>query len=646
MKVSIIIINYNVKYFLDQCIASILQSEFDEEYEIIVIDNASTDKSVEFIRQKYPEVILIENKENVGFSKANNQGVELSKGEFVLILNPDTILSTHTLKICHDFYKKNQNAGIIGVRMYDGSGAFLPESKRGFPTPFVSFCKIFGLAQLFPSSRIFNQYYLGHLDEEINHEVDTLTGAFMFMRKDIFLEVGGFDEDYFMYGEDIDLSYRVRASGYSNHYLSETNIIHFKGESTRKMSFDYVRRFYEAMIIFAKKHTAGSSVLAYTLAIKSAIYLKAFFTFFIGMIKKMSKPIRDAFILGLAFYVSKTLWEQFYFGTEDYFSDLLIRRNLLIYIFISLLMFLVLGKYHKKFKQWRTIKILFVNLLALLVVYSLFPSDFRFSRAVLLIGAFLGSAIIYLIDLIVSNTVSGVESLKVNTVIVGDPDQSDRMLALLDKREKSNLIGFINTDRAKYQGDNYIGDIDTIESVIRFHGIDEIIFDQHVVTTTEIMRVMSTMDHACQYKIFTSETGSLVGSYSKEFRGQIDAFDVEYAISSSYHRFIKRLGDILISILTVIWSPILWPINGFRMSYFSNVLLTFLGKNTWVGYVTSKGHSGVLPVIKKSILGHASTDFVNRLNDDQKMNLDFIYAREYSFWIDARAFISQLGKLG
>jgi GT2 family glycosyltransferase len=645
MKVSIIIVSYNVKYFLDQCIASIYQSDFKDEIEIVVVDNASSDKSVSFIKEKHPKVRVLENTENVGFSKANNQGVAAATGDYLLILNPDTIISTDTLTCCLDFYMARQDAGIVGVRMYDGSGAYLPESKRGFPTPFVSFCKLFGLSQLFSRSKIFNRYYLGHLDPEFSHEVDILTGAFMFMKKNTFLEIGGFDEDYFMYGEDIDLSYRVQQVGHQNYYLPATSIIHYKGESTRKMSFDYVKRFYEAMIIFAKKHTSGTKVVAYTLAIKSAIYLNAFLTFLAGLANKVLKPLRDAIIFGGAFYVVKEIWESYYFENENYFLDLVIYRNVPIYVGCLIVIFLLLGKYHKNYQLWRSIKILSIGLFLLLAFYSLLPSDFRFSRAVLVIGGLLGAALVILFDSLSDHYLNSGLTTLTKTAVVSDPDRADQLLALLDRRPQSKLVGFIFNGQGKYKEDDYIGDLENIESICRFYRIDEIIFDQRMINTSDIMSVMTTLDHACQYKIYTSDTGSVVGSYSKQFQGQIDTFDIEYSISSPYNRFIKRIGDISLSLLTITLCWVLWPMNSFKLSYFKNTGFVLLGYKSWVGYIDHMNHHTLLPKIKSSVLAHAHLASIKNMNENQIINMNFIYAREYDLWIDLKAFLGQLNKL-
>lgn len=272
MKLSIIIVNYNVKYFLEQCLLSIEASNVVFDIETIVVDNNSSDGSVEYLQSKFPDVKFIANKDNPGFAKANNQGIKLSTGKYVLILNPDTVVGENVLQNVCDFLDNTPDAGAIGVKMINGNGMFLAESKRGFPTPWNSFCKISGLSHLFPSSSLLGKYHLRYLDENETHQVDVLAGAFIMARRKALDESGLFDEDFFMYGEDIDLSYRITKAGYKNYYLPE-KIIHYKGESTRK-DIKYVKVFYEAMYIFFKKHFPHYGKL-YSLFITFGIYARA-----------------------------------------------------------------------------------------------------------------------------------------------------------------------------------------------------------------------------------------------------------------------------------------------------------------------------------------------------------------------------------
>lgn len=285
MQLSIIILNYNVRYFLELCVLSVQNAIQNIDAEIIVIDNNSQDDSCEMMKRRFPNVKLIENKENLGFPKGNNIGVAAAKGEYICILNPDTVVAEDTFTKVLAFAKKQKDLGIVGVKLIDGTGNFLPESKRGIPTPFVAFTKITGLYKFFPKT--FGEYYAQHLSENETGKVDILVGAFMLMKRDLYNEIGGFDENCFMYSDDIDLSYMALKKGKSNYYIHETSVIHYKGESTVKDE-TYMKRFQEAMNFFYKKHFRVS--ILFSVFMKMGILLFSMVKKFQGKPKPKSSP--------------------------------------------------------------------------------------------------------------------------------------------------------------------------------------------------------------------------------------------------------------------------------------------------------------------------------------------------------------------
>lgn len=270
MQLSVIIVSYNVKYYVEQCLHAVLIACMNIDAEIIVVDNASSDNSINYLQPKFPGVIFIKNEINTGFAKANNKALYEAKGKYILYLNPDTILSENILVNCIYFLDQHNKAGAVGVKMIDGNGNFLPESKRAFPSLIASFFKLSGMASLFPHSSIFNKYASGNLKENAIHEVDVLSGAFFMSRKEILVSLNGFDEDFFMYGEDIDLSCRIQQAGYKNYYLGTEVIVHFKAEST-KDDKAYVKDFYGAMKIFIEKHYKKTA----SFFLKTAVSLSA-----------------------------------------------------------------------------------------------------------------------------------------------------------------------------------------------------------------------------------------------------------------------------------------------------------------------------------------------------------------------------------
>lgn len=272
MQLSVIILNYNVRYFLEQCVISVQKALESIDGEIIVVDNHSMDDSCEMIRNNFPNVKLISNNQNLGFPKGNNLGVSMAKGEYICILNPDTVVAEDTFTKVLEFAKAQKNLGIVGCKLIDGRGNFLPESKRGVPTPWVAFTKIANLYKIFPNTSLFTKYYAQHISAYQTGAVDVLVGAFMIMKRELYLQVGGFDEACFMYSDDIDLSYSVKKLGLENYYFADTAIIHYKGESTVKDQ-NYMNRFREAMQFFYNKHFRRSFFFEYMMRMGAFVFV-------------------------------------------------------------------------------------------------------------------------------------------------------------------------------------------------------------------------------------------------------------------------------------------------------------------------------------------------------------------------------------
>ena len=312
MKLSVVIVNYNVKHYLCQCLESLNRALKDIEAEVIVVDNHSRDGSIPYVKELFPEVNFVESNHNLGFARANNVAIRQSKGDYVLLLNPDTIVGEQTIRNVLEWMDGHPDAGATGVKMLKSDGDKAMESRRGLPTPMTAFYKMTGLCSHFPKHPKMGHYYMGYLPWDQSAEIEVVSGAFCMLRKEALEKVGLLDEDFFMYGEDIDLSYRLIKGGYHNWYLPET-ILHYKGESTEKSSFRYVHVFYEAMLIFFKKHYGGAS-LWLTLPIKTAIYLKAT----AALIQMQSRKARKA--LGF-FSPRKREPEYVFFGSEQSVSQ-------------------------------------------------------------------------------------------------------------------------------------------------------------------------------------------------------------------------------------------------------------------------------------------------------------------------------------
>src|ERR1043165_3269094 len=387
MQLSIVIVNYNVRYFLEQCLISVKRAVAGIEAEVFVVDNASSDGSVEMVQEKFPFVKVIANTNNVGFSKANNQAIEVSTGEYVLLLNPDTVVAEDTFERCITFMNAHPQAGALGVKMIDGKGNFLPESKRGLPTPAVAFYKTFGFAKLFPKSETFGRYHLGYLSEDEIHEVDVLSGAYMFMRKSTLDKTGLLDETFFMYGEDVDLSYRITKAGYKNYYVPKTTIIHYKGESTKKGSLNYVKVFYNAMIIFARKHFSGNQSGLFSLLINAAIVFRGVLTLLANLFASSYLFIVDALLSFTGIYFIKSYWEDMIIYHDHYYPNEFLFIVVPTYILIWIIAAFISGAYDKPFRMSNILRGIFLGTITIAVVYAFIPNEWRFSRAIILLGA-------------------------------------------------------------------------------------------------------------------------------------------------------------------------------------------------------------------------------------------------------------------
>ncbi len=400
MKLSIIIVSYNVKKFLEQSLLSVQKAATGIEMEIFIVDNNSPDGSADMVAKKFPGVNLIRNSENLGFSRANNQALPYAKGEYVLFLNPDTLVEEDTFKKCIGFMDNHPEAGAMGVKMFDRNGKFLPESKRSLPSPMVAFYKISGLTALFPRSKIFGRYYLGHLDKEKTHKIEVLTGAFFFTRKTALDKAGWFDEDFFMYGEDIDLSLRLLENNYSIWYYPETSIIHYKGESTRKSSINYVLIFYRAMIIYARKHfdSPGSFLLMSMIYI--AIWFRAGLSIARRMLSRIMLPAFDAAAICAGYLLIPANWENHlsisgYGYPEE--SNLILIPALIIVWIVSIYL---TGGYKDPPDITAALRGLLFGSIAILIVYAMLNTDWYVKIATILPLAILTAVIASIVRMI------------------------------------------------------------------------------------------------------------------------------------------------------------------------------------------------------------------------------------------------------
>ncbi len=639
MKLSVIIVNYNVKHFLEQCLHSVLKASKNKAVEIFVVDNNSVDGSARLVKEKFPNVYLIENRENVGFSKANNQAIHQAKGQYVLLLNPDTVVEEDTFSKTIDFMETHPEAGGLGVKMIDGKGNFLPESKRGLPTPWVAFCKMFGLSRLFPKSEKFGRYHLSFLDENQTHEVDVLAGAFMLLRMETLHKTGLLDETFFMYGEDIDLSYRITKSGYKNFYFPETTIIHYKGESTKKGSLNYVKVFYNAMIIFARKHFSGGRANMFSLFIHLAIYFRALLSVLSRLFDRIFLPLLDALLIFAGYLIITPYWEQIRYHDPGYYPPQFIRYVVPVYILFWLLGILFSGGYKKPINLVKVARGILWGTISILLIYSLVVEEYRFSRALILIGSFWAAFILILYRIVFHGLkikAFGLDIKRIKKIaIVGHSAEAGRVKKLLEETQiQSEFAGFVAIDKTD-NGNQYIGTIDQLNEIIRINRINEIIFCAENISSAEIIRSMLDLTQLnVDYKIAPPASISIIGSNSIHTAGDLYVLNLN-AISKKSNRRKKRFFDLCIFLLFFLFSWILVWFFARKSNFLKNIMDVFTGKKSWIGYIPGNDVSQKLPLLKHGILNPADI-FSGFVPDKEKtMQLNMLYAKNYNLLTDA-----------
>lgn len=636
MKLSVIIVNYNVEPFLEQCLHSVRKASKSLSVEVFVVDNNSVDGSVAMVREKFPEVKLIANKENTGFSRANNQAMQIAQGEYVLLLNPDTVVEESTFDKVVAFMDAHPEAGGLGVQMIDGKGNFLPESKRGLPTPAVAFYKIFGFSKLFPKSKTFGRYHLGFLPKDETHEVEILSGAFMLMRKAALDKVGLLDEEFFMYGEDIDLSYRIILGGYKNYYFHDTRIIHYKGESTKKSSVNYVFVFYRAMAIFARKHFSAKNAQLFSFLINLAIYLRAGAAILARFIKAAALPVFDfAILLSVHFFITTYYAANFKFGDGGTYQQDLVKILLPVYNIIWLLAVYFSGGYDKPVRLLKIVRGVFAGTAANLVMYALLPEDWRFSRAIILFGA--GWAMTGLLLTRLFFHLARIKNMRIDSgqaqriAIVGSPDECRRVKGLLGQTSAhTGFVGFVSATDEDVNESSFIGRFGQLSDIVTIYGIDEVIFCAKDLPANEIIDRMARLGDSrkVNYKIAPPESLSIIGSNSIDTAGDLYVIDIN-SVSKPVNRRNKRVVDVLLSLTFLPFFPLLMLLMKKPVGFVGNIFAVLFGMKSWVGFAPASDANIHLPKIRPGVLNPSDV-----LPEQQRTpvicsRLNLLYAKDY-----------------
>jgi GT2 family glycosyltransferase len=651
--ISVIIVNYNVKEFVGNLLNSIKSALDGLSTEIFVVDNASDDGSPEYIREHFPEVRLIANNKNAGFGKANNQALAVASGKYLLIINPDTIVQEDTLHKMIGFFSCHPEAGMAGCRVLNPDGSLQLACRRGFPGPWTSFCKFTGLSKLFPKSRLFARYNLTYLDENSTHEVDAISGSFMMMPRDVYIKTGGFDPQFFMYGEDLDLCYRVQKSGYKVYYVHETSIIHYKGESTRRSSIDETRIFYEAMHLFVKKHFASSFLVVFLL--RCAIFLRTF----LAVISAYKLPvilfISDFILFDIVLYSSEKIyishtWRGFPAGT----LWLVFTVPALAQAFTALFT----GAYEKD--RASVIKCILSLFFGFFVVSSLtyFFKQYAYSRAIILITFSLLAVLLPLCRVAAKLLFSSGNSGKLKrpkTLIVGTSTQSAELIEKMKRsvqsmRDIEGVISLTQRDNGTKIGKyEVVGSLDNIAKIIAEKKITEVIFASDDISYNSMLSAVSKCTGLnAEFKLAGRDLDYLVGKSSVAALNDIPLLDVHYNISLVPMKAIKFAFDKAFAIfLLLLYIPALLGAFIFRKcGTFRFILSAWKVLFADYSFVGPRERSTVngLYIGKKGLTGLWFTEDDKFLDPEEESKLDIYYARNQNLWFDLEILGKTLGK--
>ncbi len=569
LTLSIIIVSYNVREFLEQALVSIKKAVEHISCEIFVVDNASSDGSPDIIARKFPDVKLVRNSENVGFARANNQAIRLSLGRYVCIINPDTIVQENTFLQVIEFFDKNGQAGAVGCKILNPDGTLQLACRRSYPTPWVAFTKIVGLARLFPNSKIFGRYNLTFLDPEQSTEVEAISGSFMVVRRETIDQVGMLDESFFMYGEDLDWCFRIRKGGWRIYYLPTTQIVHFKGESSKKSPFEQRRLFYEAMHLFVKKHFGARKALMPSWLLILAIWIRAFFSFVSTAIKKLLIPLFDLLALSVSLVVAIYLRfrPDFPWGP---FS--------IVYIVYSLVWLTSLAAHGAYGRQRLSgTKATSAVLLGWLINSALtfFFKQYGFSRAVVLSAGTMNLIFIpgwrVLLKALARSKIEffrkqlGNFILNRRSVIVGDKNSSEQILMRLKSQAEPayQIHGVIlkehTFDEDRIAGVPVLGYLDHLRDIVKREKVQEVIFATDKIAYKTMLTAIGTSNGAnVNFKLVPSNLDVIIGKATTDYIADIPLVDLDYKLHSFSNKFIKRSMDVFFAaLLMVVAAPVM-----------------------------------------------------------------------------------------
>ncbi len=665
--ISIVIVNYNVKEYLSSLLNSIKKASNNLNVEIYVVDNVSTDGSKELIPSRFPEVNYIYNEENVGFGVANNQAIALAKGKYILIINPDTLVSEDTLSTMFKHMEENAKCGAAGCKILNPDGTFAPESRRSVPSIWGAATKLLGLSTLFPKSKLFGQYYQSWMDEDEPSQVPVLSGSFMFWRGNVLKDLKGFDERFFMYGEDIDLCYRIQSLGYYIDYVPSTSIIHYKGESTQKGNLKYIKLFNKALYQFFEKQYGLKYSYLFKVLIYIAVIVKTISSFVLTQIKKSAIIIADLLILNVSLLIG--------FGVRFGFDiELMFTIDKAPFLYVNLIASLiyiltagVLGLFKENSSSLSAhIKSIFVAFIGVVLI-TFFVRDLAFSRLILGISFIIGTIFTIIHRLWLSNRIHSDSSTvgrlrNSRIVVVGSYEKVLHIVGKINSRPDWNyeVVGIVTPELEQMDCEDktarIIGSLPQLNELVNAFGIEQIFFSLGSISYKQMLSEISKLQkEEVVFKLIPESMEFILGKSNVEYLESIPLVKVEFEYSKPSNKFLKRSLDLIVSvpILLILLVPLTVVMlsskaekvtikglnfykNGFASKWRNRFKAAFyicLGRMSLVGAPLNSPKNSEKDY-KIGVTGLVQINRTKIVQNSNQENFDLYYLQNYSIWMD------------
>ncbi len=668
IDISIIIVNYKVREYISNLLNSISKAKQGLNLQIFVVDNNSDDDSVAFLKERFPEVNYIANTENLGFGKANNQAIKLAEGTYSLIINPDTLVSEDTFTTLITHMEQAPKCGAAGCKILNPDGTFAPESRRSLPTLWSSFAKASGLSTVFSGSKFFDSYYLNWLGEDEQAKVPVLSGSFMFWRTSVLKELGGFDERFFMYGEDIDLCFRIQETEYYIDYVPSTSIIHYKGESSRKGDLRYIKIFNKALYQFFDKHHSSKYSFLFKVIVYSAIWIRALFSLLANNFKMIGFIASDLILLNISVILGFMIRFQFSYEVMTNLQNLkFLWINLLasiIYVFVGSSLDLFRSKTESISNQIKAIAASYAGV----AFITFFVREYAFSRLALIIGGISALVLMLLFKVIQINLSKSDSKVtgklkRLRVLLVGDTRHTKEIKSKIHSRPDWNyeVVGNIAVSENKMES---LGELSQLRDLIKAYQVDQVFFALKSISYKDMLRQISILQNeGVLFKLVPDSMDFILGKSNVEYLESIPLVEVDFGYSKGVNQFLKRMMDIVVAfpvwlILFLFTVPALVfssskkkNINGLKFyepatqNLWKNRALLFW--NILKGTMSLVGaplylKSNSVSQSKAGFTGSIQMNESRIISESDQENYELYYLQNYTIWMDVDLLLKTL----